>query len=111
MYCLQNETDIDKEGIKMEDQKNIVMVCKECGEKMFPDKGTFDVNVGDFAKLKFTDSFGTEYMWVKAEKVDKENNKYFGRLDNDPVIVQCVAYGDGVEFNKEDVLAVVSKSE
>ena len=90
----------------MEDQKNIVLVCKECGSKMFPNKGTFDVNVGDIVKLKFTDSFGTEYMWVEVIKVDKYNNEYEGRLDNDPALVQCVVYNSNVEFKKEDILLV-----
>lgn len=94
----------------MEEQKNIVFVCKECSEKMFPDKGTLDVNVGDFAKLKFVDGYGTEYMWVEVVKVDKENNKYEGRLDNDPVLVQCVGYNDNVEFQKEDILQVEWKT-
>lgn len=93
-----------KGEIKMEDPQNVVMICKDCAEKMFPDKGTFDVKVGEFVKLKFTDKFGTEYMWVKAIKVDKENNKYEGLLDNDPVLVRCVTYGDKVEFHKENVL-------
>ena len=95
----------------MEDPKNIMMVCKECGEKMYPNKGTFDANVGDFAKLKFTDPFGVEYMWVEVVSVDNENNKYEGHLDNDPALVQCVTYGDNVEFRKEDILQVVRKTE
>lgn len=88
----------------MEDLKNIVSICKECSEKIFPDKGTFDIQVGDVAKLKFKDEFGTEYMWVKVIKVDKDNNKYKGSLDNDPVIVRYVRYNDIIEFRKEDVL-------
>lgn len=90
----------------MEDLDNVVLVCKECGEKMYPNKGTFDVHVGDFAKLKFTDKFGSEYMWVKVVKADKENNKYEGCLDNDPVLVQYVKYDDKIEFKKDDILQV-----
>lgn len=90
----------------MEKQGNIIAVCRECSEKMYPNKGTFDVNVGNIAKLKFTDENGTEYMWVEVLKVDKENNKYEGRLDNDPALVQCVKYSDNVSFGKEDILQV-----
>lgn len=91
----------------MENPKNIMMVCSQCSDKMYPKKGTFDVNIGDFAKLKFTDSFGVEYMWVKVVSVDRENNKYEGCLDNDPVFVQFVTYGDNVEFRKEDILLTI----
>ena len=91
----------------MENANNIVTVCKECIEKRFPDKGTFDVGIGDFAKLKFTDSFGNEYMWVEVVKVDRENNKYEGCLDNDPILVRCIVCNDMVEFQKEDILQVM----
>lgn len=90
----------------MEDSRNVMLVCKNCGEKMFPNKGTFDVNVGDLVKLKFTDVNGSEYMWVEVVKADKENNKYEGRIDNDSVLVQYVKYNDKVEFKKEDILQV-----
>lgn len=91
----------------MEDIKNIRLICKQYIDEMFPGKGTFDANVGDFVKLKFTDSFGNEYMWVEVTKVDKENDKYEGRLDNDPIVVQCISYNDVVEFQKEDILQIV----
>ena len=94
----------------MENPKNIMLVCKECSDNMYPNKGTFDVCIGDFVKLKFTESFGNEYMWVEVVKADIENNKYEGRLDNDPVLVQCVVYNDNVEFKKEDILQVVWKA-
>ena len=84
----------------MEEEGNLILACAECSKNMYPNKGTFDVQAGDGAKLKFTDGYGTEYMWVKIIKVDKENNKYEGRLNNDPIIVQCVKYGDNVEFQK-----------
>lgn len=93
----------------MEEQGNLMLVCKECSEKMYPDKGTFDVNIGDIVKLKFTDDNGSEYMWVEVLRVDKENNKYEGRLDNDPALVECVKYDDNVAFKKEDILQVVWK--
>ena len=90
----------------MEDEGNLRLVCKGCSEKMYPNKGTFDVQVGDFAKLKFTDGDDAEYMWVQVTKADKDSKQYEGRLDNDPVLVQSVAYNDNVEFKKEDILQV-----
>ncbi len=95
----------------MEEREIIVAVCRKCGENMYPNKGTFDVNVGDFAKLKFTDGNGSEYMWVEVTKADNWNNKYEGRLDNDPALVQCVKYDDNVEFKKEDILQAIRKAD
>lgn len=91
-----------------EDPKNVRFVCGECSEKMYPDKGTFDIDVGCFVKLKFTDDkLRNEYMWVEVIKADKENNKYEGVLDNDPVLVDCIECGDDVEFQKEEVLGMM----
>lgn len=90
----------------MEDMNNIVLTCKDCAEKMYPDKGKYNVNVGDFAKLKFTDGDRAEYMWVEVIKVDRNGNKYEGRLDNDPVLVLNVKYNEKIMFKKEDILDV-----
>lgn len=87
----------------MEDPNNILYVCKDCIEKMYPNKGLLKVGVGEFAKIKFTDENGSEYMWVKVTVVDKEKGEYEGILDNDPVIVECVKYGDNVSFKKDDI--------
>lgn len=56
----------------MEDSDNIVLMHKECVDKKFPDKGKLDVEIGEYAKLKFESEFGNEYMWVHVTKVDKE---------------------------------------
>ncbi len=94
----------------MEDSNNIMLVCKECAEDIFPNKGRFDVQIGDFVKLEFiTESLSSEYMWVEVIKADKENNKYEGRLDNDPVLVGNIKYNDKVKFRKEDILNVLRK--
>lgn len=90
----------------MEDPANIIFVCKECGKDMYPNKGKLNANIGEFAKLKFVDECGTEYMWVKVTGVDKKGEKYKGILDNDPVLVLSVRYGDNIEFEKEDILDV-----
>lgn len=90
----------------MKEDPNVILVCKECSENMFPNKGTFDVQVGDFTKLKFADdsALGAEYMWVEVTKADKDNNKYEGRIDNDPIVVKSVRFNDIIKFQKEDIL-------
>lgn len=64
-------------------------------------KGTFDIEVGDYAKIRFGGDSPGEYMWVKVTNVN--GNKLEGTLDNDPVIVEDVKCGDIVIFGKEDV--------
>lgn len=94
----------------MESIKNIAIVCGECMDKMFPNKGQFDIKVGQSVKLKFTNisaEIGDEYMWVEVTRVDKKNDKYEGILDNDPIIIKDIKYGDGVIFKKEDVFDVL----
>lgn len=94
----------EKRGIKMEDSENIIVTCEECGELMYPNRGKLDVEVGEHAKLKFVDEFGVEYMWVEVTKIDKNSNKYEGNLDNEPVCVRYIKYGDKVEFRREDIV-------
>lgn len=93
--------------IQMENPDNIVLICKDCVEKIYPNKGKLDTDVGNFAKVKFTDENGSEYMWVKVVKADKEKGEYEGILDNEPVIVECTEYGDTILFKKEDIFDVV----
>lgn len=90
----------------MEDPANIIFVCEECSKDMYPNKGKLNANIGEFAKMKFVDGHRTEYMWVKVTDVDQNGEKYKGILDNDPLLVQTVRYGDIVEFEKEDILDV-----
>lgn len=87
-----------------EDQSNILMVCRECSKSMYSNKGRFDVKIGNFAKIKFSDENGNEYMWVRVEKAN--GDKFEGVLDNDPVLVKYVSCGDNVQFRKEDVLDI-----
>lgn len=112
MICLIEKEEENKKEMA-ENPKNIMLVCKECSEKMYPDKGKFQVDIGQFAKLKFTDKSCSEYMWVKVVKVrdgqDYEGGyDYEGMLDNEPIFVRNVEYGDVVKFNKQDILDVTT---
>lgn len=44
----------------IESQNNIRVAHRECIEKI---KGTFDIEVGDYAKIRFGDDGPGEYMW------------------------------------------------
>ena len=91
----------------MEHKDNIMLICKECVEKVYPNKGKLTVDIGKFAKLKFTDGHAGEYMWVMVIAVNKRKEEYEGRVDNDPILVTNVKYGDKVKFKKEDVFDVM----
>ncbi len=90
----------------MENEANIVLTCKECSDEMYPNKGKFDVKVGEFAKIRFEaeNSLTSESMWIKVTKVNGDELE--GVLDNDPIFIKSVKCGDIVTFKKEDVLLV-----
>lgn len=90
----------------MENQDNIVLVCKECIENTYPNKGKLTVDVGGFAKLEFVGKCASEYMWVKVTKVDREKGECEGLLDNDPILVKDIKCGDKVKFKMADILDV-----
>lgn len=78
--------------------QNIRVACRECIEKI---RGTFDIEVGDYAKIRFGGDGPGEYMWVKVTNVT--GGKLEGTLDNDPVIIENIKCGDLVIFDKGDV--------
>ena len=85
-----------------EDPGNIIITCKDCADRMYINKGNFDIKVGDFVKLRFDEGYGEEYMWVI---VKKQNGDLFeGILDNDPVIMTNMKCGDKVIFDKNEVV-------
>jgi uncharacterized protein YegJ (DUF2314 family) len=81
-----------------ESPDNIRRVCKDCMEK---NKGTFDIEIGDYVKLRFGGIGPGEYMWVKVNNIS--GKKFVGTLDNDPVFLENVKCGDVVTFDKGDV--------
>lgn len=91
----------------MEHEDNIVLICKECVEQVYPNKGKLTVDIGKFAKLKFTGERRAEYMWVRVIAANKRKEEYEGIVDNDPIFVTSVKCGDKVKFKKEDVFDVM----
>ena len=62
-----------------------------------------------YVKTCFYDGDKTEHMWIKVEEINEEKSTITGRLDNEPVLVQNVFYGDMIQttFDKiEEVIAV-----
>ena len=73
-----------------EPDKNIVFMCKECSDDMYPLKGKFSaetIKKASAAKFVFGDLKGgdknLEHMWLTDLVVSKDT--VTGKLDNDPV--------------------------
>ena len=73
-----------------EPDKNIVFVCKDCSDDMYPLKGKFSaetVKKARAAKFVFGDLDGgdknLEHMWLI--NLDVKRKTVTGKLDNDPV--------------------------
>lgn len=81
-----------------EDPGNTGMVCRDCAER---NKGTFEIKVGDYAKIRFGRDSPGEYMWVKV--TDVNGDRLEGTLDNDPIILENMKCGDMIIFDKGDV--------
>lgn len=90
-----------------EDQSNIFVTCADCSEKLYPNKGNFDIKVGDSVKIPFVGEDAREFMWVNVKKV--AGDMFEGILDNDPVFITGIACGDKVTFAKEDVCERIRK--
>lgn len=53
---------------------------------------------GDYVKVEFRDdSTGeSEWMWVKVEHADDEEEVVFGQLDNEPIVKKRASPRDGI---------------
>jgi uncharacterized protein YegJ (DUF2314 family) len=78
--------------------QNVRVAHRECIEKY---KGTFNIEVGDYAKIRFGRDSPGEYMWVKV--TDVNGDRVEGTLDNDPEILDHMKCGDMIVFYKGDV--------
>jgi uncharacterized protein YegJ (DUF2314 family) len=61
---------------------------------------------GDIVKLCFEDSEGegSERMWVTVTSVSGDT--LTGVLDNTPFMLECITYGDPVQFKKENIYTI-----
>ena len=76
-----------------EPDKNIVFICKDCSDDMYPLKGKFSaetVKKARAAKFVFGDlddgDENLEHMWLTD--LDVKRKTVTGKLDNDPVYVR-----------------------
>ena len=76
---------------------NILYVCPECSEKLYPNKGKFTVEQllkADMVKSAFSAGKRVEHMWVKVSEVQVENQLVKGTLDNTPTEITHLTFGD-----------------
>jgi uncharacterized protein YegJ (DUF2314 family) len=67
------------------------------------------INIGDHVKLIFksvktSEGFNCECMWVK---VTKKGKKFKGTLANDPEILTFMKYGDVINFDRNEIVALL----
>jgi len=89
----------------MEPLTNIGYLCPECGDerhKAWQEKNKdFKIRVNDWCKIAFKEEEQTEHMFVKVRKIETIPDKetvYEGDLDNDPLHLKNIKYGDKVRF-------------
>ena len=84
---------------------NIIKVCFDCSNqrhKDFQEKNPeCNLKPGDYVKIGVKDSNETEHMWFKVLFID--DNRIIGQLDNHPVVVTNISFGDTFEFAYKDV--------
>jgi hypothetical protein len=76
---------------------NILYVCPECSEKLYPNKGKFTVEQllkADMVKSAFSAGKRVEHMWVKVKEVQVENQLVKGTLDNTPTEITHLTFGE-----------------
>lgn len=61
-----------------------------------------NVKRGDYVKLIFDDK---ERMWVKVKK--HKGKKLIGVINNEPVLIEDVKFGDKVEFEPKNIIDIM----
>jgi len=85
---------------------NILYVCPEYSEKLYPNKGKFTVEQllrADMVKSAFSAGKRVEHMWVKVSEVQVENQLVKGTLDNTPTEITHLTFGDIVFVPFKDI--------
>ena len=93
----------------MEDESNIIMMCRDCAERAYPRKGKFtaeELRVATHAKAKFSDDERNEHMWIAITKVTE--TEVFGQLANEPVIIQNLMLWDDVAVPISEVEDIIT---
>jgi len=67
-----------------------------------PNENELDaVKVGDSVKLCINNK---EKLWVAVQAINNGNFK--GKIDNHPIVIDDVSYGDSVMFKKENIYLI-----
>ena len=85
---------------------NILYVSPEYSEKLYPNKGKFTVEQllrADMVKSAFSAGKRVEHMWVKVSEVQVENQLVKGTLDNTPIEITHLTFGDIVFVPFKDI--------
>jgi hypothetical protein len=85
---------------------NILKVCPECSEKLYPNKGKFTVEQllkAIMVKSAFSAGKRVEHMCVKVSEVQVENQLVKGTLDNNPTEITHLIFGDFVFVPFKDI--------
>ena len=102
-----------KDGKKMkEDASNIIGVCGDCKDsqivevKRRMEEGGLKVEPGDIVKVRFEQDGLNEHMWVRVTQV-LLGGDIRGILDNQPIIVENVKYGQVVVKSQDTITGFI----
>jgi len=85
---------------KPEPAGNVELICSECAEKRYKNKGKFTKEeLKDATHVKKL--FGREHMWVKVKEV--RGDCVVGTVDNIPVFENSPRYGEEVKVHFNEV--------
>lgn len=103
--------------MKMEENpNNIVAVCSHCSEKLHKEwqkkNANLIVSKGDSIKASFTDSHGTEHLWITVTGIENQGKEkvYIGRITNIPVLLQRYRYGQRVKIGRHEIESYIQKT-
>lgn len=65
------------------------------------------IKTGDYIKVKFEENGLAEHMWVIVNST--LDNKIVGQLDNEPIVIKNVHYGDVVAIELKKISGYISK--
>jgi uncharacterized protein YegJ (DUF2314 family) len=91
-------------------QSNIRAVCSNCidnKKREFQNKHIGKL-LPDFthAKITFNQEKAKENMWVRVTDFIPPNI-YIGKLNNEPVTINNISYGDEVTFHRKDIIELL----
>jgi uncharacterized protein YegJ (DUF2314 family) len=92
-----------------ENPNNIVAKCADCSEKQHKlwqrKNKNLIINRGDFIKIAFTDTNGTEHLWLKVSQATTQGSHkvYIGRINNIPVILSSYKYNQQIKVGRDEI--------